>query len=66
MELIWGIPISYIYYLTFHYSASFIDVIPKENKNLLHGVQRLQTFSFCVVNVNDEHWEPSFEKKLRV
>ena len=65
MELIWGIPISYIYYLTFHYSASFIDVIPKENKNLLHGVQR-QTFSFCLVNVNDEHWEPSFGKKLRV
>ena len=53
-------------YITFHYSASFIDVIPKENKNLLHGVQRLQTFSFCLVNVNDEHWEPSFGKKLRV
>ena len=29
------------------------------------GVQGLQTFTLCVVNVNDEHTKPDFKRKLR-
>ena len=29
------------------------------------GIQVMQVFAFCVVNVTDEHTRPRFKRKLR-
>ena len=40
--------------------------IPFNNQNILkQGVQGLQAFAFCVINVNDEHTKPRFRRKCR-